>query len=317
MRRSSDTNWVHLQCKNYKGLKFVNEAFLDKDDHCYPVKGLDNIDDSAFCLKCNICGGIMTGFCVNCSEPACVLSFHPFCAIKSGFTIKPPLISCQEHSSPQKTEIIKMPAHKIKEQRRAQTKQLNFYYHQTRPIKKKNRSRNTKTDSDFHKVDEYFSSFPSRILIKSTLPYDKNAFSLPGNKLKTSSRCRVLFQGFLKDFLLNFKINRKEHTTHAYSDDFIIIPRIEEPKELKNELSLYNYSMILKDISAEYELLSRCLNETISAEDEITKEILYLLEYFSRKIIPVVNTNKELLSKYIERSNKLDMENVYSLCNDS
>ena len=290
---------------------------MDKDDPVAPIKGMDNMDSSALCLKCSICNGTMTGFCVNCLEPACVLSFHPVCAIESGFRIDPPLIACLEHSAPQKNDIVKMPAHKIKEERKLLTRELNDYFHHPRPLKKTNRSRNAKTLNDFHKVSEYFSAFPQKILTKSTLPYDKSNFSLPSCKFKNTSRCRVLFQWFLNDFLLSFKVNSRDHPAHTSSDDFIIIPRFEEPKELKYELSLQYFSSFSKDTSSEYELLSRCLNETIPAEDEVTKEILFSLEYFSRKIIPVVNTNKQLISKVIERSSKLDMDSLQAVCTDS
>lgn len=317
MRRTSDLTWAHLYCKVYLGIKFINEAFLDKDDRESPIKGLEYIDTSAFCLKCSICNGIMTGFCVNCSEPACVLSFHPFCAMKNCFKIESPLITCQEHASPNKNEVVKMPAHKIKEQRKIQTKQLNYYFHQPRPLKKTNRSRNSKTINDFHKVNEYFAMFPLKILNKSVLPYDKSGFSMQNYRGKVTSRCRVLFQWFLKDFLLGFKVSRKDHTACTLTDDFIIIPRVEEPKELKYALTLNHFSAVSKETSIEYELLSRCLNETLVTEDEVTKEILYSLEYFSRKIIPVVNANKQLISRVIDRTVKLDLEYMQNICNES
>ena len=316
LRRSSDSLWVHLQCTVYSGIKFINEAFLDKEDRFIPVKGLDNMDSSAFCLKCSICEGTTTGYCVNCSETTCILAFHPFCAIISGFKTDPPLISCKEHSSPQKTAEVKLQAHKIKEEKKIQIQQLHHFY-RSRPLKKTKRSRNTKTLNDFHKVDEYFSSIPGKILAQSVIPFEKNSFALPVQKYRKNSKCRVLFQWLLKDFILSFRVNRRDHSAFKGSDDFIIIPKIGEPKELKYDLLLENYTVITKEQSIEYELLSRCLNETISAEDEVTKEILYSLEYFSRKIIPVVNTNKELISKMIGRGNKLDMAQVHAISNES
>lgn len=315
LRRSSEMAWVHLICNSHLGMRFVKEAYLDKEDLQFAVKGIENLDDVAFCLRCSICGSTMTGLCVNCAEPACPKSFHPLCAISSGYKTSPPSIFCPDHSSPVKNEQVQLAPHKIKDQKKSKTKHLNFKY--VSSSKNPKRSRNTKVTNDFDKVKEYFVVPSQKILTKTALPYDKSGFTLPSIVYHMSNKCRVLFQGPKSHFLMNFSVTPHAHMATQCNEEFVIVPRYGDIKNLKYELVLENRIEITKETSQDYELLSRCLNETIPAEDEVTKEILYSLEYFSRKVIPVVNTNKELLSRLIEKKRKIDMSEVQKICTQS
>lgn len=314
MRKSLEKGWVHLACKRYLGLSFISEAYIDKNDENFPVKNIENIDDAALFLKCSVCG-VMAGLCVNCAEPACNKAFHPYCAISSGQKIEVPRIQCLEHSGPAKIEV-QIEAYKIRDVQQPKTLQI-FRKYPSSSVKNPVRSKQGKVNNNFDRISDYFSLIPKKVLEKTILPYDKSSFTLPVQQHRLSSKCRVLFQGHIRDYLLNFSLLKNPHKSLPPDNDFIIVPKYGDQANLRYSLTLQNFTALNKETSSEHELISRCLNETIYAEDEVTKEILFNLEYYQRKIIPLVNATKDLVGRLIEKKPKFDMTEINKICAES
>ena len=313
LRKSSEKGWVHLACTLYSGLSFISEASIDASDKVFPVKGLENIDDAALYLRCSLCGAL-GGLCVNCAKPSCNKSFHPYCAISNDQIIKPPHIQCKDHLEP--TTVKAVEAYKIREQPSTRTKQI-FHKYTVSSIKNPPRQQLSKLNNNFDRVADYFAVIPKRALEKAAVPFDKSSFTLPSSMNRMLNRCRIIYQGHVRDYLVSFKVVNKPHVAIAGGEQFVVIPKCGDHGNLKYSLELENFMTLTKEISTEYELLSRCLNETASADDEVTKEILYNLEYYQRKIIPLVNGTKALLEKSVERIPKFDMDEINKVCQDS
>jgi hypothetical protein len=232
----------------------------------------------------------------------------------NGQLITPPEIQCKDHSEAPKTEQIE--AYKIREQSNPRTQQI-FHKYPVSSIKNPPRQQQFKVNNNFDRISEFFSSFPKKAFEKAVVPFDKSSFTLPSSVFRVSERCRIIYQGPVRDYLVSFKVFFAPHAALQGGEQFIIIPKSSEQVNLKYSLQVENFMALTKDTSAEYELLSRCLNETANADDEVTKEILFNLEHFQRKVIPLVNGKKELLGRLAQQHPKFDVEKLNRECTDS
>ncbi|PWA83093.1 methyltransferase [Artemisia annua] len=79
MKPTTDGRWAHLACAMW-----IPETCLADIKKMEPVDGLNRISKDRWKLLCSICG-VPYGACIQCSNNACYVAYHPLCARAAGF----------------------------------------------------------------------------------------------------------------------------------------------------------------------------------------------------------------------------------------
>lgn len=296
---------------------FILETYIDDSDKDIPIKGFDEIDPSAFILKCTVCDKRSGGVCVNCADQSCSQTFHPQCAIRKGLRAQAPYLFCPEHTGgPKDPKPPPLPAHMIKKNDKPIKKEivvLNHRFISTPTLKHLRRIKSSTNSDQFSAIEDNFKTFPGDLLLRSSIPYDKKAISGSLKPTQSSSKCSVLIHGTELDAIAQFILTDRERK-RANTDIFIVQPFHGETPNLKSDMLLKYYKLFNKDFGSDLEITGRCLSESEYCSDDVSKELLYCLEYLSRKILPSVNHMKGLLSHLVEKQpSRLNMAAVYDI----
>ena len=177
-----------------------------------------------------------------------------------------------------------------------------------------NTERTIKTSSSEYcqKIEDYFKTPDEKVLKNSELPFDYNTVPAKTKLSENLPICRVIIHG-KNSAWMQFRLKPRTKPQAPKNQTFIIQPSHgERAEDLNYELQLDKAS-ILKE-GDELELTGRCLSKTEEAEDEVSKEILYCLNFYSRKIRPWVNTHKQMTSRNLEKKRrKIDLDYVYQV----
>ncbi|KAJ9537076.1 hypothetical protein OSB04_029809 [Centaurea solstitialis] len=79
MKPTTDGRWAHLACAMW-----IPETCLSDIKKMEPIDGLNRISKDRWKLLCSICG-VPYGACIQCSNNACYVAYHPLCARAAGF----------------------------------------------------------------------------------------------------------------------------------------------------------------------------------------------------------------------------------------
>ncbi|XP_071696799.1 histone H3-lysine(4) N-trimethyltransferase ATX1-like [Rutidosis leptorrhynchoides] len=79
MKPTTDGRWAHLACAMW-----IPETCLSDIKKMEPVDGLNRVSKDRWKLLCSICG-VPYGACIQCSNSACYVAYHPLCARAAGF----------------------------------------------------------------------------------------------------------------------------------------------------------------------------------------------------------------------------------------
>ncbi|CAG9328161.1 JADE2_1 [Blepharisma stoltei] len=314
MKRVSSSKWAHVECTQY-----ILETYIDESDSDFPIKGVEDIDPSAYILKCIICEKKSCGVCVNCADQSCSYTFHPQCALRRGLRAEPPHIYCPDHSNaPKQTKPSPLPAHMVKSEKPTKTKTpktvlLNHRFTSSPSLKHLRRIKSSEDSNQFAIIEDNFKKFPHESLSKSSLPYEKKAISGTSKPPQCLNKCSVLVHGTELDALAQFNLVSRERKK-ALSDAFIVQPYQGEVSQLKSDMFLKYYKLFNREFGSDLEINGRCLSESECGFDEVSRELLYCLEYLSRKVLPSVNHLKGLLSLLVEKQPvRLDMSKIYEI----
>ncbi|CAG9317380.1 JADE2_2 [Blepharisma stoltei] len=311
MKKVSSNKWAHVEC-----IQYILETYIDDSDPEFPVKGVEDIDPSAYILKCAICERRSCGVCVNCGDQSCPYTFHPQCAIRKGLKADPPHLYCPDHSNiPKEPKPAPLPAHMIKSEKPIKNEivLINHRFTSSQSIKHLRRIK-ASTDSDnFSIIEDNFKKFPQDLLIRSSLPYEKKTISGISKPLQSLNKCSALIHGHDLVALVQFILTSRERK-RASSDYFIVQPYQGEVSNLKFDMLLKYYKLFNRDFGTDLEIIGRCLSESECGTDEVSRELLYCLEYLSRKTLPSVNHLKGLLSLLVEKQQpRLDMSKIHDI----
>ncbi|XP_017275370.1 protein Jade-1 isoform X2 [Kryptolebias marmoratus] len=98
----SGTKWVHVSCALW-----IPEVSIGCPEKMEPITKVSHIPASRWALSCSLCREL-TGTCIQCSMPSCIVAFHVTCAFDHGLEMKTILAEndevrfksfCLEHSS--------------------------------------------------------------------------------------------------------------------------------------------------------------------------------------------------------------------------
>lgn len=79
MKPTTDGRWAHLACAMW-----IPETCLSDIKKMEPIDGLNRVSKDRWKLLCSICG-VPYGACIQCSNNACYVAYHPLCARAAGF----------------------------------------------------------------------------------------------------------------------------------------------------------------------------------------------------------------------------------------
>lgn len=79
MKPTTDGRWAHLACAMW-----IPETCLADIKKMEPIDGLNRVSKDRWKLLCSICG-VPYGACIQCSNNACYVAYHPLCARAAGF----------------------------------------------------------------------------------------------------------------------------------------------------------------------------------------------------------------------------------------
>lgn len=82
MKPTTDGHWAHLACAIW-----IPETCLSDIKKMEPIDGLSRISKDRWRLLCSICA-VPYGACIQCSNPACRVAYHPLCARAAGFCVE-------------------------------------------------------------------------------------------------------------------------------------------------------------------------------------------------------------------------------------
>ncbi|KAI3814266.1 hypothetical protein L1987_19016 [Smallanthus sonchifolius] len=79
LKPTTDGRWAHLACAMW-----IPETCLSDIKKMEPIDGLNRVSKDRWKLLCSICG-VPYGACIQCSNNACYVAYHPLCARAAGF----------------------------------------------------------------------------------------------------------------------------------------------------------------------------------------------------------------------------------------
>ncbi|KAL3572554.1 hypothetical protein D5086_026458, partial [Populus alba] len=82
MKPTTDGRWAHLACAIW-----IPETCLSDVKRMEPIDGLNRINKDRWKLLCSICG-VAYGACIQCSNNACRVAYHPLCARAAGLCVE-------------------------------------------------------------------------------------------------------------------------------------------------------------------------------------------------------------------------------------
>ncbi|XP_061962098.1 histone-lysine N-methyltransferase ATX2-like isoform X1 [Populus nigra] len=82
MKPTMDGRWAHLACAIW-----IPETCLSDVKRMEPIDGLNRINKDRWKLLCSICG-VAYGACIQCSNNACRVAYHPLCARAAGLCVE-------------------------------------------------------------------------------------------------------------------------------------------------------------------------------------------------------------------------------------
>ncbi|KAJ7979107.1 Histone-lysine N-methyltransferase [Quillaja saponaria] len=82
MKPTTDGRWAHLACAMW-----IPETCLIDVKRMEPIDGLSRINKDRWKLLCSICN-VSYGACIQCSNNACCVAYHPLCARAAGLCVE-------------------------------------------------------------------------------------------------------------------------------------------------------------------------------------------------------------------------------------
>eukprot|EP00359_Climacostomum_virens_P009355 CAMPEP_0204904432 /NCGR_PEP_ID=MMETSP1397-20131031/4862_1 /ASSEMBLY_ACC=CAM_ASM_000891 /TAXON_ID=49980 /ORGANISM="Climacostomum Climacostomum virens, Strain Stock W-24" /LENGTH=581 /DNA_ID=CAMNT_0052073227 /DNA_START=912 /DNA_END=2657 /DNA_ORIENTATION=- len=296
--RRIGTVWVHLQCATY-----ISEISFTEEEDC-ALQGIDDIDLTAYTLRCSLCDHRGKAVCVTCGDSKCGATFHVQCALRNNYKTQSSSIFCPQHGDQDKPEP-QLPAHKIPSERpqshfperrktmrtvhgRSIIGERSMLPRQVYSLKSFKPSQ--PSDFSFNKLDDYFAKH-----LHSTLATTDPLFNKP--------HCQPR--------LLNLKFPLVLLTSDVKA-------ALSKWRTTPEGIELLWVKMVSPDNASQIEQDSKCLKVSTKAQDEVTAEILFTIEKLQGAILPITNTTKRILQRHCEqeppRLNRDEMNTVKAQC---
>ena len=193
-----------------------------------------------------------------------------------------------------------LPAHMVKA---PSTRPVTSKFRLTTPrVTKATPKEKAKQPEQMMRLEEYFARPSFEKFRKSSVPFAKKDLMIQFKQRYISKLQRILIHGRNRFSLGEFSLEKSSERPVQPNDNWIVQPvRSMQSESLSVNLRLKWAKILSEKEAEELELLGRCLGESCDAEDEVTRELLFLLEYFSRRVLPSVNSFKQLLQMICDK----------------